>query len=289
MNIAQTLKDERRELVRKIELQYARFASIPATYPDFMCIGAPRAATTWLFTQLRADPRIFLPKLKELHFFDEDEGGPAEHDSSGLQWRRRFYFDMSNPIHFRWYWLQFKRGIGAVKGDITPLYSLLSAERVRLIHEKIPGLRVIYILRNPIDRAWSGLRKSAWYQKGTNHMAAQSLEWLEKTIMHPAVLERGNYRRVLETWESHFPRDQMLILFHDDIVLDPGAELGKVYAFLGLPRPAAMSPSDAEGRVNAAPELPMPAPIRARLEAYYRDDVRFLERRFGRDLGHWVS
>ena len=58
--------------MRQVELAYMRVATwIPETFPHFMCIGAPRAATTWLHTELSSDPRIFLPKRKELHFFDE--------------------------------------------------------------------------------------------------------------------------------------------------------------------------------------------------------------------------
>lgn len=272
-----------------IELSYTRFASIPSIYPDFMCIGAPRAATTWLFENLRADPQVFLPKLKELHFFDEPDANRADDRATGLRWHRHHYFDMSNPNHFRWYWLQFRPGIAVKKGDITPSYSTLSAARVRLIHELMPSLKVIYILRNPIDRAWSGLRKSIWYQKGATHALTRSAEWLEQTIMSPAILTRGNYRRILETWEGIFPRSQMLVLFYDDIVSDPSAVLTMVYAFLELKRPARVKGSSAETRVNAAPELSMPARIRARLDAQYGDDIDFLERRFGRDLRHWRS
>jgi len=288
MNVRQTLKTYKREFVRSFQLQYARLATwIPERYPDFMCIGAPRAATTWLHTKLRADPQVFLPKMKELHFFDEERKG-SPNDTSGLIWYRPFYFDMSNPAHFRWYGLQFSSAGVAVKGDITPDYSLLSAERVKLIHRKIPGLRIIYILRNPIERAWSGLRKSIWYQKGADEIAAKDPRWLARTIMHPEVLERGNYRHAIETWGSIFPETNMMILFYDDILANSAAVLAKVYAFLSLRQPAAGSP-DIGSRVNAAPELPMPKEIRAKLEVYYRDQIFYLQTRFDRDLRHWMA
>lgn len=289
MNVVRALRIHRRELMRGAELRYARFATwIAEAYPDFMCIGAPRAATTWLHTKLRADPRIFLPKRKELHFFDEEDVGPPD-DDSGLRWYRHFYFDASDPVHLRWYWLQFRGAGNTIKGDITPLYSLLSRGRVSLIREKMPGLKVIYILRNPVDRAWSGLRKAVWYQQGRDRLAQRDAGWLTKAVMHPGVLERGNYRRALETWGDLFS-ESLLVLFYDDIQEAPAAELAKVYAFLNLEPPSALQAQpDNDARVNAAPALPIPAQIRRQLEDYYREQVRYLEDRFGRNLRHWIS
>jgi hypothetical protein len=268
-----------------MEIRYARIARrTPEIYPDFMCIGAPRAATTWLYDRLRADPRVFLPRMKELHFFDEERPDDPE-DRSGLRWHRSFYFDMSDPAHMRWYWRQFRNARDRPKGEITPAYSTLSATRVRLIFDKIPRLRIIYILRNPIDRAWSSLRKMVWYQKGARHRLMRDRDWLLRTVMHPELLERGDYRNIIETWEGIFPHENFLYLFHDDIEADEQRVLGRVYAFLNLTAPDL---SQLAGkRVNAAPPTPMPDNVRSFLEHRYESQIGYLEERFDRDLGHW--
>lgn len=287
MNLMQNLKSRRRDFLRAIQLYYAAFATwIPEIYPDFMCIGAPRAATTWLYQKLRDHPQIFLPKAKELHFFDE-EPDTDQNDRSGLRWHRAFYFDMSKPAHFRWYAMQFRKARNRTKGDITPVYSMLSRQRVRLIAEKAPDVKIIYIIRNPIERAWSGLRKTIWYQKGANHKV-KDRAWLLAAIMHPAVLERGNYRRAIETWGEVIPDGNMLYLFYDDIVEDPQSELARVCAFLGANRPSGPPASTEDKPVNAAPALRMPDEVRSRLSQHYKEQIQYLEARFDRDLSHWT-
>jgi hypothetical protein len=289
MNLKQSARYNRRKLVRRINLAYARFASwIPERFPDFMCIGAPRAATTWLHQALALHPDVFLPKRKEIHFYDEAAADEVE-SGGDLRWHDSFTFDVGNPAHLRWYWRQFRDAGERIAGDFTPLYSTLSAERVRLIHQQIPALRIIYILRNPVERAWSGLRKSVWYQKGSSFLETKSTEWALEQVMHPTVLLRGNYPRAIENWESAFPRSQMMYLFHDDIDAEPAAALECVQAFLDIP---AVLPTGAAAdgeRVNSAPAQSMPRVVRDRLNEYYRDQVALLERRFGRNLSHWLS
>lgn len=286
MNLVRELQVQRRQTLRTLHMLYARYAPwIPAMYPDFMCIGAPRAATTWLHTNLRSDPQIFLPKAKELHFFDVRVD--RDHaDDSGLRWHRSFYFDVDNPIHLRWYWMQFRKGKGRMKGEITPSYSMLSKERVRLILGKMPDLKVIYIIRNPIDLAWSTLRKVVLYQRGPNQSILHDLAWVLRTVLHPLLLEGGNYRRAIETWSGMVRDQNMLYLFHDDILEDPQAQLRKVYSFLGLDWQQS-APSNVEKRVNAAPELAMPPQVHSQLAQYYRGQIEYLEAKFNRKLGHW--
>ena len=251
-----------------------------------MCIGAPRAATTWLHEALSADERIFLPKRKELHFYDERPPQVAEEDSE-FRWRRTTFFDVESPAHLRWYWYQYRAARSELRGDITPVYSLLSADRVRIVRTHVPDLKIIYILRNPIDRAWSGLRKTVWYQKGKARLDSLDEQWLCATVMRPEVLARGNYQCAIETWEAVYPEEQICYLFYDDIVTDPDSVLRRVYEFLGLARHPELSASSRSRKVNAAPSKEMPATVRARLEKYYTPQIKFLEKRFARDLSHW--
>lgn len=290
LNLRQLIRLQRRRVVTQLELAYARIATrIPEAFPDFMCIGAPRAATTWLYTELDADPRIFLPKQKELHFYDERQTSFPD-DESELRWQRSFFFDVDDAASVRWYWYQFRGAVPEqLRGDITPVYSLQSRERVQCIRKHIPELRIIYIMRNPVERAWSGLRKTVWYQKGESYLADLDEEWLRKTIMRPEVLARGDYQRAIETWESVFPRSQICYLFYDDIRSNATGVLDDVYLFLGLtPRPS-KSESSPSRHVNAAPNREMPEAIRVSLERYYAGQIGFLQNHFGRDLSHWLS
>ena len=290
LNLRQSLRYQRRRVVRRIELAYARVATwIPESFPHFMCIGAPRAATTWLYTELVTDPRIFLPKQKELHFYDERQRSFPD-DESELRWQRSFYFDVDEAASQRWYWYQFRHAAPEqLRGDITPVYSLQSRDRVQCIRKHIPDLRIIYIMRNPVERAWSGLRKTVWYQKGKSYLADLDEEWLQKTIMRPEVLARGDYQRAIQTWESVFPRSQICYLFYDDIRSNANGVLDNVYVFLGLPPQLGRSERSPSRAVNAAQNREMPESVRVSLERHYAGQIGFLQNHFGRDLSHWLS
>lgn len=100
--------------------------------PDFLGIGAQKAGTTWLHENLCHHPDLYLPEPKELHYFDW-----------GFHRSLRHYSDI------------FKRGCNRVKGEITPGYSIIPVERMRFIRTIMPDVRLIFLMRNPIDRAWS--------------------------------------------------------------------------------------------------------------------------------------
>lgn len=130
--------------------------------PQFICIGAQRAGTTWLYTQLRRHPNVFLPPLKELHYFDRDERYPTPNtlsersafkrlrnrdrarwaaldvyrglryrDWNNLIWSLKFHF---GSIDDRWYVNLFPMSKSVCSGDITPGYSVLDEEGFQLMH-----------------------------------------------------------------------------------------------------------------------------------------------------------
>ncbi len=289
MNLKQSTRYYRRRLVRQIVLAYTRVATrIPQRFPDFMCIGAPRAATTWVHQRLSAHPEVFLPKRKEVHFYDEPPRA-ASATRSDLRWSESFYFDVESPAHLRWYWYQYRHAGSKLAGDITPLYSTLSVDRIACIQGHMPKLKLIYILRNPIERAWSGLRKSVWYQKGTAYLQEQDSDWILQQVMRPEVLLRGNYPQAIENWESVFPREQLQYLFFDDINSDANGSLDQIHAFLGLTRADVGGSAAGSRNVNAAPEKPMPDYVKRALSEHYAEQIRSVESRFGRDLSHWLE
>jgi hypothetical protein len=251
------------------------------TGPDFLGIGAQRAGTTWLHHRLSRHPDIFLPAAKELHFFDEKP------DLSGYQGLgqpgRPFYYNLNSPEEWEWYRRQFEPGAGfKVRGEMTPYYATLSEPRVALIASRMPRLKIIYTLRNPVQRAWSGFRLF-WFLEKKNQGCHLETELIQKTIMHPAKLIHGDYQRNIAVWEKHFSPGQILYLFFDDLVESPQAVMNKVFEFLGVP-PVPQDPAEIGRDFNRAPALEMPGAIAAGLAEYYAGQARYIEHRFGRTL-----
>ena len=109
------------------------FSTRSLRLPRFMGIGAHKAGTSWLHVNLQAHPQLFLPRQKELHYFDS-------------------YFHSRT---LRFYSGQFESADAKIRGEITPAYSILSPKRIRFIRKIMPDVRLIFIMRNPIDRSWS--------------------------------------------------------------------------------------------------------------------------------------
>ncbi len=263
-----------------------RRTDLPLIKPDFLGIGTARSASTWLHSRLSQHPDVYLPELKELHFFNERrEHKPC--DVSGASWTRPVYFDPENPAHWRWYSQQFAPGKDKVKGEITPDYSTLSVGRVGQIKQHLPAVRIILLIRNPVERAWSGLRYS-WQRHQGEALSPEDVERLMRAALHPERLLRGDYPLTLTNWEAHFPAKQRLYIFYDDVVTQPSAELKRVAEFLEID-PAKLEQTGDERRVNTAPAENVPPEVRERLQAYYEPQIHWVEEHLGRDLSGWLE
>ena len=100
---------------------------------NFLCIGAQKSGTSWLHKTLSEYPKIAFPAGKEVHFWDQ-------HRSREIEWCTQLF---SNET--------------CINGDITPAYAFLPIDVIQEIYKIVPNLRLIYLIRNPIDRAWSSV------------------------------------------------------------------------------------------------------------------------------------
>ena len=248
--------------------------------PDFFVIGVPRAATTWLHKILSHHPDVFLPKEKELHFFNTKRV-PKGHNY-GLIWSREYYFDLKSKHAWRWYALRFRNAGERIKGDITPEYCILPHHRIMRIKHYAPSAKIILLIRNPVDRAWSSVRKMLWKQRG---LRAANFRDILGVATHPEILIRGAYRDIITNWSSIFSEQQMMYVFFDDIIERPLETLEGIFAFLGI----SSVPLDVNllAPVNAVPKNKMPAHVKQALINSYEDDITFIRNKFGRSLSNW--
>ena len=154
--------------------------------PQFLCIGAQKAGTTWLDKQLRDHKDIWLPPMKEVHFFDYvdrpefrkwitwhlritlrrellKEVSTVDKLQKAIDWQKLEYFSsvMTHPKRFEdeWYKYIFSGApLGSVTGEITPEYSTISDKGIDHILKLCPDIKVIYIIRDPVKRAASQLK-----------------------------------------------------------------------------------------------------------------------------------
>lgn len=282
--------------------------------PNFLGIGGQRCGSKWLYTNLRKHPGLWLPPIKELHYFDRSLAydspttlasdrlrdrlfGQEEHHRrfrarawralARSPWRRpretawklKFFFRRPSDT---WYASLFRPGRKQVRGEITPSYSILSREDVAHIHSLMPQAKIIFILRNPIQRTWSGVQMRL--RRGTlSEGAAHEL------LLGPAVSPRSDYLTILSTWESAFPPDQMFVGFFDEIVESPERLLKSVYEFLGVPSGDQYIWPSIREKQNASPPRPMPAEVEFALATKYEPLIARLSDRFGGHATRWLD
>ena len=184
--------------------------------PDFLGIGAQKAATTWLFKRLSMHEQIYFPSGKEMHYWDRrdrQENGPVS------RYVERFTSKLAQHI-------------GGKMGDITPAYMTISDDRIREIHSLVPNVRLILVTRNPVDRAISAVAQIL-RQREIDVCTVSEAE-ADKLLFSGHVLQQGLYAENLIRWMKVFEREQILIFDNEDIKIDPKGVLKRVSNHLSI-------------------------------------------------------
>jgi hypothetical protein len=237
---------------------------VPVSLPDFLGIGAPKAGTTWLYQNLAAHPAIYFPRYKEQHYFDR-------------------YYDTSLLFYSCRYW----RGRGQVKGDITPAYSILPVERIRFIHTIRPDARLIYILRNPIERTWSEAMHNLLRKSNKRRADEVPRDEILATLNSDAVVTRSDYPTNLDHWLAVFPADQLYITFFERIRIEPQALLHDVFDHIGVTSAIDWAAMPFNQRFNVNPPTEIPPEFLDLLRARYCPLIEALYARFGAPVEAW--
>ncbi len=232
--------------------------------PDFLGIGAPKAGTTWLYRNLLAHPDIYFPRYKEQHYFDR------HYDASLLLYGSRY-----------------RRGRGKVKGDITPAYSILPVERIRFIRRIMPDVRLIYILRNPIERTWSETMHNLLRKDHKRQLEQVPPDEIIATLNSEAVVRRSGYLTNLDNWLSVFPPEQLFVTFYERIRAEPRALLQDVFAHIGVRQDVDWAAFPAELEFNVNPRTEIPPQCLALLQERYCPLIEQLHERFGAPVASW--
>ena len=272
--------------------------------PNFLVIGAPKAGTTSLYHYLRLHPQVFMPATKELSFFVEQNNWP----------RGR-----------AWYEEQFSGAVDAAAiGEASPRYTMYPqyAGVPARIADLLPDIRLIYLVRHPIERMRSHYLDHVIY-------GAEKAP-IEKALLdNPLYLNASRYALQMEQYMPHYPRERLLIIRSEELRHARAPTLRRIYEFLGVATD--WIPADVErefhrtadrrmprrllGAVRRLPgfravrylaprlrtelktrvfmrqvdprQSTIPDDLRGRLEEMLRDDVRRLRRYLGDHFDGW--
>jgi hypothetical protein len=129
-----------------------------------------------------------------------------------------------------------------VRGEITPAYAILEPSVISTMHEYFPHLKLLYVLRNPIERAWSHAKMRVLNQKRKEHtlkgtpidVDSMPDEWYIEHFHSSNSLRRGDYESCLRNWHGAYDPQQLRVLLYDDLLGDPRRFLQECCRHLGV-------------------------------------------------------
>lgn len=184
---------------------------------DFMGIGAEKSATTWIADCLRDHPEIFVPKEKEIYFFNDLDPHLLSVENpkfkKGIGWYRKFFDDAD---------------VKQKKGEFSPTY-LYSKRTARRIKKFFPDIKIIVSLRNPVERAFSQYLHDK--RLGLIH---KSVSFEDAFRENSSLEEKSLYYKYLKYYYKFFPKKNILVILYDDIKIKPLKTIRGIYKFLGV-------------------------------------------------------
>lgn len=210
--------------------------------PDFICIGAQRSGTTWLHKSLSKHPELWLTPVKELHHFDDPERTRYfKHLTSRVKstkllltkWDINYFLSLKNDDE--WYKRLFKDANNKklVSGEITPAYAILDEMDFYRIKNINPDIKIIFLMRNPIERLWSAFLNAKRKNKVGNKQT-DITQWAIDFSLKESALSKSTYINTIRTIEKVFDQDKIFYGFYDDIVAKPEWLIAEVLKFLGV-------------------------------------------------------
>jgi hypothetical protein len=258
----------------KSALHWVRAARVGASllhFPDFLIIGPQRTGTTWLFYNLWDHPQIFLPSEKELFYFS----------TLGRPENRRFRFehledylgamgDTRESTLKKSYDALRKCGClyrPVVRGEATATYATLRTDVIREIALLNPQVKAILMVRDPIERAWSHIRKNLTFEGCMRREI--DLDALSAFLAKDKQRGRSLYRTLLANWREHLQPGHLFVGAFDSVASQPDRLLSAIHDFLGVRTGSRYLGRHIYDRINPAPPREIPAAV----ERSFRDTL----------------
>jgi len=253
-------------------------------FPDFLIVGPQRTGTTWLHAHLRYHPDIMLSEPKELFFFSSLKTvGSSRFGSNELAHYLQFFREPLWRVAMRhaislWRYRELYRP--KIRGEATASYAVLDRDIISDITALKPGIKVILMIRDPVERAWSHAKKDLMRNRRRRFedVAPSEFDWF---LGDPYQRRCARVTENIDNWAACLQAGHLLVALFDDIDTQPEALLLEVMSFLGVRSDRRYVSREVRTRVNPTVKSEMPARYRCFLEDLLRDDLAQLRERFG--------
>jgi len=241
----------------------------------FIICGTQKGGTTALDQYFRLHPEICMADKKEVHFFDKDE-----------------YFTEQNPDILKYHFNFNPKDHHKIIGEATPIYMYWKNSMERICSYN-PDMKLIAILRNPIERAFSHWnmerdknREHRTFWDALKEEEAQLAKLDHRQNRRFSYLERGLYSSQIKRIQSYFNKDQILLIRNELLRNSPNKVLEKVAKFLSISSFETVEHIEIHSRSYP---IELSKNEYKYLNCFYKNEIQDLEMLLGWDLSDWKS
>ena len=285
------------------------------------CVGATKAGTSWLYDYLHGHEAVALPVVKEAHFFDTLDFDDADYQLGA--WRARVadleaqravaqknmnlwkventQAQIDDLLHLidavskgeegllSYLDFLFKRASEGTKvvGDITPSYALLSEERLAMMARLTDDVKVVYLMRDPVERLWSHVRMQAKRNCPPHRTVEAKSRGILKRVTHNGheqhIVARGDYASAVAKLKKSVPAERLHIEFSERLYTEEG--LRKLCTFLDI----TYQPADTSKRVHEGVKIKLDDDMRDWAANFLAPQYDFVEENIGALPKTWAA
>jgi hypothetical protein len=173
---------------------------------EIIGIGAQKCASSWLYEVLNAHNETYMSSKKEVDFFS-------------------YYYDKG----YEWYHRHFDTNLDLISGEISPSY-FYNKDVPRRVKAYNPNIKILLCLRDPIKRMYS----NHLHEVRAGNISGDNIIFENALVNNPLYLEQSLYIKHIDEWLKYFERNQILVVFQEDINRDPTSVYKKVCSFLNI-------------------------------------------------------
>ena len=260
--------------------------------PDFLCVGAQKAGTSWLYQQLASHPDFWMPPIKEVRYFDKlsrtKASPPRPRDQRDVGFLESMKSLSGRPfIDLESYARLFEAKGSLLSGDISPTYSTLNDEIIQRVISYLPNSKVIFIARDPVERVWSQL--SMGVRLGMiSPFDVTNIGEVSRNLLNSGVLLLSHPSRIVARWKRYVHPDLFRTYFFDDLERDPAELRRSILDFLGA------DPNKPSGRLRAdynsdvgRKKLRLSEKVRSHVAQFFKQELKVCAAELGGPARDW--
>lgn len=273
-----------------------------------LCVGAQKAGTTWLNAQLNDHPDISFSDVKEVHYFNTIHNGSillarrkVEHIKRVINNNphavEKYFSDISSgsipdkgmhrlfsPVDDEWYISLFKGCQKHYCADFTPEYALIGREGYKNVKAVSKKQKIIYMMRDPVDRALSAVRY--FYKMNGQDIHAKTTSELSEMVKSNLMVSMSDYEITISDLKQCFEEEDVQYLFYEDVMKDKQSAIDQVCGFLDIKK-VKLDLERINKRVNATDEFEFPEEVIITAQRELSHVYKFMNNNFSHIPDEW--